>query len=293
MNHNMSIGLEQVQIQYQPALDAYIQGTITEEQMLQQTQWATRWTWPFENYRPVFTLARKLKIPLIALNVNSEDLAKVEVKGFAGLDKETIRKYIKGSPRGFGDFARPLSYRMYSAYVIEPSYDLHKSMGLLKTTMSGLELEETMSFRNFWLGRVLWDEAMAGNAYQWTKDHQDGMMIGLIGADHVKFEKGVVGRYRRLVQDDAEDNNGNGNGNASANAVNVSVLLNPTLIDSRPSGSVGSYMNAASSAYPNQLTLQLRYLKEGIHPSSEDGGLPSSTGGVLPLADYIVVSNSL
>jgi hypothetical protein len=74
--------------------------------------------------------------------------------------------------------------------------------------------------------------------------------------------------------------------------MNVSVLLNPTLIDTRPSGSASAYMNAASSQFPDTITLQLRYLKEGILPSSEGSELPSNTGGVLPLADYIVISNA-
>lgn len=288
-SHKMSIGLEQIQVQFQPSLDAFVAGTISEEQMLEETQWNSRWSWPYVNYRPIFALAQTLKIPLIALNVNSEDLAKVEMDGFKGLPKSTIRKYIK-DPVGFSNYSRPNDYRTYSAYVIEPSYDLHKEMGILKTTISGQVLENDMSFLNFFSGRILWDEAMAGNAFQWTKENEGGIMIGLIGADHVKFEKGVVGRYRRLMEYDAS---GSSSSSAVASSLmNVSVLLNPTLIDSRPSGSAGAYMNAASSAYPDRITLQLRYLKDEILPFSEDGGLPSSTGGVLPLADYIVISNS-
>ena len=282
----LAIGLEQVQIQYQPILDAFVQGTISEEEMLSGCEWATRWSWPFENYRSVFTLAQKLKIPLIALNVNSEDLAKVEVDGFRGFDRKIGRKYIK-DPVGFSEFIKPASYRTYSAFVIEPSYDLHKKMGILKTTIAGQVRKDDMSFLNFFSGRVLWDEAMAGNAYQWTKENEGGVMIGLIGADHVKFEKGVVGRYQRLVDKDKDKDDKK----STADPLNVAVLLNPTLIDTSPSGSADAYMNAYSSAYPDQLTLQLRYLKDDITPSSPDRSLPSSTGGVLPLADYIVVSN--
>ena len=40
-------------------------------------------------------MARELKIPLIALNVDSEDLAAVEVNGIRGLNRAQIRKYIK------------------------------------------------------------------------------------------------------------------------------------------------------------------------------------------------------
>jgi hypothetical protein len=280
----LAIGLEQIQVQYQSYLDDFIQGTITEEEMRIGCEWETRWSWPFENYRSVFTLAQKLKIPLIALNVNSEDLAKVEVDGFKGLDRKIGRKYKK-DPAGFMEFIKQASYKTYSAYVIEPSYDLHKEMGILKTKIAG----QDMSFLNFFSGRVLWDEAMAGNAYQWTKENEGGVLVGLIGADHVKFEKGVVGRYQRLIDKDKDKNDIKSSAN---DTMNVSVLLNPTLIDTRPSGSADAYRNAYSSAFPDQLTLQLRYLKDDVNLLSADRSLPSNTGGVLSLADYIVVSNA-
>ncbi len=91
----ISIGLEQVQVQYQSSLDDFVQGRISEQAMLDSVQWEKRWSWPYENYKPIFDVARELKIPLIALNVNSEDLAVVEATGFQGLSKEQVRRYIK------------------------------------------------------------------------------------------------------------------------------------------------------------------------------------------------------
>ena len=301
--HKMSIGLEQIQLQFQPALDAFVAGNISEEQMLEQTQWSTRWTWPYENYRPVFDLARQLNIPLVALNVNGEDLAKVKVGGIRGLEKSTIKRYIK-NPAVFSEFTRSTSYKAYCAYVIEPCYELHKEMGMLKTNIPGQIEESDMSFINFFTGRILWDESMAGNAFEWTKKNEDGIMIGLVGADHIKFEKGVVGRYQKMVEAEALKKSSASSVGADAHTnialqgtlpINISVLLNPTLIDSRPSGSVSTYMNADSSEFPDRMTLQLSYLKDDISPwSGEERELPSSTtGGVLPLADYIVISNTM
>ena len=98
-------------------------------------------------------------------------------------------------------------------------------------------------------------------------------MVGLVGADHVKFQDGIVGRYARMAKGERD---------------NISVILNPTLIDTRPSGSVSMAANDSSGA--DQITLQVRYLKQGVDPSGPEQRLPSSTGGVLPLADYIVMS---
>lgn len=67
-------------------------------------------------------------------------------------------------------------------------------MGLLQRTISGEVLEQEMPFRNFFSGRILWDESMASMAYGWTASNPGGLLVGLVGADHVKFDKGIPGR---------------------------------------------------------------------------------------------------
>mmetsp|Transcript_26823 Transcript_26823/g.61704 ORF Transcript_26823/g.61704 Transcript_26823/m.61704 type:complete len:118 (-) Transcript_26823:31-384(-) len=115
---------------------------------------------------------------------------------------------------------------------------------------------------------------MAGRAFAWTKSNPNGLLVGLVGADHVKFSNGIPGRFERM----AKSNN-------VPDAASISVMLNPTMMDSRPSNQLGIMRSAANS--PDSYTLQLRYLKEGV----EDEALytlPASTGGVMPLADYLL-----
>ena len=69
-------------------------------------------------------------------------------------------------------------------------------------------------------------------------------------------------------------------------------MLNPTLIDSKPAGSVTYEKEADSAQYPDKLTLQLRYLKDGVNKGLQDAYSPQSTGGVLPIADYIIISKT-
>lgn len=275
INGNMSVGLEMVQVQFQPALDAYIAKKISAEDMRSLVQWDKRWSWSFENYLPVFETCRELNIPLIALNVDSEDLGLVESGGFPNLPREKLQKYIR-DPVGFADFAKTPYYKTYVDYVISPSYDLHQSMGILRTTITGQQLDEDMTFSRFFSGRILWDEGMASNAYKWTSENEGGLMIGIVGADHVKFEGGITGRYGRMAKE------------KQMNC--ISVILNPTLIDTRPSGSVSMMSNSAAGA--DSLTLQLRYLKQGVAVGSPESKESSNTGGVLALADYVVVSKS-
>lgn len=89
-----AIGLEQVQIQFQPILDMFISNKISIAELRNFVQWDQRWGWPFELYEPIFCMAQRLRIPLIALNVNSEDLVLVEKEGLPGLPRDRLRKYI-------------------------------------------------------------------------------------------------------------------------------------------------------------------------------------------------------
>lgn len=117
---------------------------------------------------------------------------------------------------------------------------------------------------------------MASVAHSWVQANPGGLLVGLVGADHVKFRDGIPARFARMGGDALSC---------------VSVILNPTLIDTRPSGSVSSIANEAASQNPELITLQLRYLKQGVNPQDiEQRRLPESTGGVLPLSDYIILS---
>jgi len=269
----LAVGLEQVQVQFQPVLDAYVAGKISLEEMRREVEWDQRWSWNFEGYRGVFELARQRRIPLIALNVDSEDMFRVVAGGFSNLSPEKRGKYIL-DPEGFASFAKPRCFKCYVEYCILPSFDMHEKLGLLQYTMAGEKLDEPMNFKRFFSGRILWDEAMASRAYRWTKENPHGLLVGLVGADHVKYGNGIPGRYDRMVGGTRDC---------------VSVMLNPSLIDTRPSGSIATDENTYD---PNRLTLQLIYDKEGVDPTTDARFQDENIGGSLPLADYILTSKA-
>ena len=214
----MAVGLEAVQRRFQPALDSFVAGRIGEEELEDATEWRKRWFWPFAAYAPVFRACRELGIPLLALNVDSEDLSRVEVGGLPALPPETLRSYVT-DPEGFSAFAATTAFKEYVAYIVKPSYQMHQRMGILRTTITGQMLDEDMSFRNFFSGRILWDESMGSSSAAWCRNHPEGLLVGLVGSDHVKFGCGVPARCARQLP----------GGLASV----ASVMLNP-----RPSDTV-------------------------------------------------------
>ena len=100
-------------------------------------------------------------------------------------------------------------------------------------------------------------------------------MLGLVGADHVKFRNGIPARFMRM---------------SSPETLCTTVIINPTLIDSRPSGSVAG-VPGAESVNADSIPLRLRDLKDDVDPTDmELRKLPESTGGVLKFSDYIIVT---
>ena len=251
-NRRVAVGFESFQRRFQPVLDSYVQGRISEDELFHQTEWETRWFWPFERYLPIFRECRRQQINMIAMNVDSEDLSLVETGGLPALPASTLKLYIPDA-EGFGNFARTLSFREYVAYVVQPSYQMHKRMGILRKDVSGND----MPFRNFLSGRLLWDEAMGSCAASWCANNPTGLFIGLIGSDHVKFGCGVPARCARQGIEGI-----------------ASVMLNPLPIDTQADPTLivdGAAKGQFSFA---DYTLQIRY----------------DDNGVLPLADYLVFS---
>ena len=286
----MAVGLEAVQRRFQPVLDDYVAGRIGEAELEERTEWKSRWFWPFRFYLPVFQTCRELGVPLLALNVDSEDLSKVESGGLPALPQSTLDRYITDR-NGFASFASTVAFKEYVAYIIQPSYTMHQRMGILKRTITGQTLDEDMTFRNFFSGRILWDEAMASASAAWCEANPTGLLIGLVGSDHVKFGCGVPARCARQLP--------------GGLATTAAVLLNPRPIDTRdgqaPPAPTNGLKGADGKYNIEDYVLQLRFA-----PVAGDGGPPvigsapsdvekaaqqrqaRNGQSVLPLADYIM-----
>lgn len=258
----VAVGLEAIQRRFQPVLDAYVRGELTDEDLEAKTEWRTRWFWPFDRYLPVFRTCKQLQLPLVALNVDSEDLSCVEVGGLPGIDKAVLQSYVP-NPQAFSQSVRTGAFKAYENRIIKSSYDMHKEMGILRKTITGQTLTEDMTYRNFLSGRLLWDNGMGSRAAAWLDQARpESLLIGLIGADHVKFGCGVPARCAQML--------------GSLNAVR-GIMLNTNPQDTHQE----DYGEA------DVLTLQMPFAApgqevEGAIAAKQTKGLP-----VLPLADLV------
>jgi len=89
------IGLEMFQADSQPELDNWTAGKLSEKEFLKI--YAKNWSLDWALYRDIFLYARDNQIPMVALNISKELVAKVSRSGFASLTPEESHYLPEGT----------------------------------------------------------------------------------------------------------------------------------------------------------------------------------------------------
>lgn len=86
------LALEQMESFQQPVLDRYDDGRIDFDELAKATQWADRWS-NYRQYRAIVETARRLHIPVLALNARAETIRRIARSGGVDqLDPEARRE---------------------------------------------------------------------------------------------------------------------------------------------------------------------------------------------------------
>lgn len=170
------IGMEMFQRPFQPYLDDYIAGAITEAEMLRKTEWYERWSYDYRHYRPILNFAKKHAIPIIALNTPREITGQVSQKGIESLSDQQ-RKQIPAE----------IDYS-----------DSDYSERLRGIFMQHAEKADR-SFERFLQVQLLWDEGMAERAASFLRDNPDKRLLVLAGSGHLMYGSGIPRRVERRV----------------------------------------------------------------------------------------------
>jgi uncharacterized iron-regulated protein len=84
----LGVGLEMFQRPFQPSLDDYLAGKISEAEFLKATEYQTRWGFEWQLYRPIVEFCRVNHLPVAALNARKELTTRIRTVGVAGLSEE-------------------------------------------------------------------------------------------------------------------------------------------------------------------------------------------------------------
>ncbi|MEO1402815.1 MAG: ChaN family lipoprotein [Cyanobacteria bacterium J06635_1] len=178
----VAIGLEMFQRPFQDALDQYLAGDISEAQMLTQTEYETRWGFPWEFYAPIVRYAQENQIPLIALNAPAEVTRKVAREGLSSLAGDDLQ-YIP--PVADLDLTNE-AYKAFMAGVLGGHGGPHGDFNL----------------DNFFAAQVVWDETMAATVADFAEANPDTQVIVLAGEGHVIYDFGIPSRVERRLGSD-------------------------------------------------------------------------------------------
>lgn len=179
--HEIAIALEMFQRPFQPVLEAYLAGELSEEQLIAQSEYETRWGYDWEFYAPILRYAKANQIPLIALNTPAEVTRKVAREGLASLEGEDL------------DDIPPLA----DIDTEDPDY----RQRLMEVFKAHGGAGHSLEFENFFAAQVLWDETMAEHIVEQLTAEPTRQIIVLVGEGHIAYDHGIPSRVmRRLPQ---------------------------------------------------------------------------------------------
>jgi uncharacterized iron-regulated protein len=174
------IALEMFQRPFQPVLDRYIVGEISETELRKQTEYDTRWGFDWEFYAPILRFAQANQIPLIALNTPTEITFKVAKNGLNSLEGEDFR-YI---PLLYEIKLDNQAYRQKLQTIYHQHTDQSKS--------------NSNNFENFFAAQVLWEETMADAIARYHQNQPQSQIVVLVGQGHI-HDYGIPSRVARRI----------------------------------------------------------------------------------------------
>ncbi|HJT89275.1 MAG TPA: ChaN family lipoprotein [Bryobacteraceae bacterium] len=173
LNPRLAIGVEYFEQRFQPKVDDYIDGRITETEFLRATDYFQEWGYDYRLYEPIFRYAREQHIPVRALNIPTSVASAVAKVGLAGLTREQRA------------FLPPDIEPADAAYKarLRPAFEAHGA--------------KPGDFDHFVEAQLAWDESMAASAAAYLNTNPDRRMVILAGAGHVVFGAGIPKRLER------------------------------------------------------------------------------------------------
>jgi uncharacterized iron-regulated protein len=172
---NLAVGVEYFPRQFQPQLDDFIAGRITEDQFLRSVDYYRTWGYDYRLYAPIFEFLRDQRIPVRALNVPAALTSAVAKSGIEGLSKQ----------------------QRASMPEIQPADEAYKAR--LRSAFEEHQSVKPGAFDHFVEAQLVWDESMAATAAEYLDANQSRKMVILAGSGHIAFGSGIPSRLERRI----------------------------------------------------------------------------------------------
>lgn len=172
----MAIGFEMFPRRAQPVLDQWVAGSLSEAEFLRRVEWEKVWGFDAQLYLPLFHFARMNRLPMLALNVERSLIDAVGRQGWDGVP-EAQREGVS-KPAAVTD-----AYRK----ALRAVFDHHPA-----------KMRGEASFPRFVESQATWDRAMAQVMAEHLRKHPGTLVVGIMGAGHVRNGQGVAYQLKDL-----------------------------------------------------------------------------------------------
>ncbi len=174
----LGVGMEMFQKPYQSALDGYLRGAISEEEMLTATEYRTRWGYEWLLYQPIVRFCQANDIPVAALNAPRELTRRLRAVGVEGLSPEE-KAHLDGV-----DF----HVKAHRAHWFDRLAAMHGQADAPKE-----QKEKGYAIM------TAWDGIMAKSAAEFLKARHLRRLVVLAGSGHIDRGFGIPDRAAGLV----------------------------------------------------------------------------------------------
>jgi len=185
---NMALGFEAFPRSTQKILDQWVAGDLSEKDFLEAVDWNKIWRFNKDDYMPMFHFARMNRIPMYALNVDRELVAKVSAKGWDNIP-EKEREGVSKPAEPTQDYIDVLA-QVFSQHMPKHAHSEEGEAPEL-TDDDIKDIATKPSFQRFLQGQLLWDRAMAQIFYEAINKKGYSVIVGVLGAGHIMGNYGV------------------------------------------------------------------------------------------------------
>ena len=181
-NQKIAIAMEMFQAPFQEIVNQYLDGKISETQLIEKSEYNERWGFPWEYYAPILRFAKEKGLPILALNTPSEVTRKVARQGLSSLTPAE-RKFIPPISEIRTDNQE---YRQLILAVLHK----HQAGGH----------GNSASANRFFTAQVLWDETMASGIAKFVRAKPNYQVVVLAGQGHIVYGHGIPSRVQRRLK---------------------------------------------------------------------------------------------
>ncbi len=192
----LAVGFEMFPRAVQPALDAWSKGESSEGDFLAASRWREVWGYDSGLYLPLLHFVRQSRLPMFALNVDRELVARVGQEGWEAIPR-SAREGISDPAPATDAYRRSLA----EVYALKRKGRPEGSLPLEgddrphgDETGDGPDLAailESDDFGRFVEAQLTWDRAMAEALFEARSENPEALVVGILGRGHIQYGYGV------------------------------------------------------------------------------------------------------